>query len=239
MKGTYYISADVDLSVAGLFAGARRAKSFVSRKCHEPGGFGYMLREGTEEGPLEMPKDAAGYRVMFDGSFEWVTWKEIHAARSKRQAEELERKRRSRGKQWPKRAQLWVFHNEGWLYGGWHVYVRYWVEPGKWNGPVQYVHTGYKGSWDPSRLGELKARMPMGVPGNAGWLFPRPDWEVQAEWCEAFAKAHPKRKTKKDPRRAGILNGWTDGVSFYLTRDDALRATAAERTDRTEEMRAA
>lgn len=121
----------MDLSVTGLLTGRLGAKSFVPRKCHEPGGFGYMFRKGAGEEPLVLPADAAGYRVMFDGSFEWVTWKEIHAARSKRQAEELERKRRSKGERWPKRAQLWVFRNEGWLYGGWHVYVRYWVQPGR------------------------------------------------------------------------------------------------------------
>jgi hypothetical protein len=236
VRGAYYISGDVDLSVSGLFTGRRCAKSFVSRKCHEPGGFGYMLRKGAGEEPLVLPPDAAGYRVMFDGSFEWVTWKEIHEARSKRQAEELQRKRRSRGERWPKRAQLWVFRNEGWLYSGWHVYVRYWVQPGEWNGPVQYVNTGYKGRWDESRLRDLMARIPMGVAGDQGWLFPRAFWEVQAEWCEALAKAHPKRKSKEDPRRAGILNGWTDGVSFYLSREEAARA--ADGTDN-EERRAA
>lgn len=228
MREAYDMSGDVDMSVSGLFTGRRCVKSFVPRKCHEPGGFGYLLREGAGEAPLVLPPDAAGYRVMFDGSFEWVTWKEIHASRSKRQAAELERKRRSAGERWPKRAQLWVFYNEGWLHQGWYVYVRYWTQSRE----VEYVYTGYKGGWDESRLRDLMARIPMGGPGNEGWLFPRQIWEVQAEWCEALAKAHPKRKGREDRRKAGILNGWTDGVSFYLTRDEA--AGALDRADGTD-----
>jgi len=165
-----------------------------------------------------MPKDAAGYRVMFDNSWEWVTWKEIHAARAKRQAEELERKRWVK-ERWPKRAQLWVFYNAGWLWSGWHIYVRYW-ETVRGRGRVEYVHTGYKGKWESARRRGLMARLPMGTAGDEGWLFPRPEWEIQQEWCAAFAKAHPKQPTKEDPRKAGILNGWTDGKDFFVTRED-------------------
>lgn len=223
MSERYRIQDEVDMgSPRGMFSGGsshRWARTFVPRSSQEPGGFGYLLRTGAGKPPLELPKDAAGYNVMQDGSWEWVTWKQIHRRRAEQQRERLARIRQPQ-EQFPKPAQLWVFYNDSWLYGGWHVYVRYWSALTR---NAEYARGGrHKGGWSDARIASLKEKIPLDLPSDReGWLLPPEPWRVAEEWCEAFVAAYPKRKTKEDPRKAGLLNGWTDGCDFFLTRDTA------------------
>jgi len=213
-------------SPRGIFAngvGHRWARTFVPRSFHEPGGEGYMMRKGAGLEPLDLPRDAAGYRVMGDGMLEWVTWAEIHAERARQQGERLRQVRRVEVS-FPRRAQLWVFLNTGWLYSGWHVYVRYWNPVSQMRDRVEYL--GRRGGYDDERIAaELFDLLPMGAGESAGdYLVPPPVHRRVNAWCQAFAKRYPKRRTKADPRRAGLLNGWTDGRSFFLDRAAALEA---------------
>lgn len=225
----YRIDDEVPMgSPRGMFAngvGHRWARAFVSRRFHEPGGMGYQMRMGAGLGPLEMPRDAAGYRVMGDGKPEWVTWAEIHAERARRQRERLGQIRGVKVT-FPRRAQLWVFLNSGWLYSGWHVYVRYWNAACETRDRVEYL--GYRGGYDDERIAaELFDLLPMGAGESAGdYLMPPPIYQRVNVWCEAFTKRYPKRKTKSDPRKAGLLNGWTDARSFFLDRAAAVQAVA-------------
>lgn len=149
--------------------------------------------------------------------------------RAERQRAELARKRQP-GERWPRRAQLWVFFVEGWLHVGWHVYVRYWstTERRDGGGRLAYLSSRRFGYNDERVEAELFDLVPMAAGEVAGdYLIPPPVWERVNTWCEAFAKAHPKRKTKTDPRRAGLLNGWTDGRSFFLDRAAAEAGVAA------------
>lgn len=182
-----------------------RFSTFVPRAVHEPGGFGYCARQARGLPPLVLPRNAAGYRVdAGGGESELVTWKEIHQQRAERQREQLKQKLWTDERWRVRPAQVWVFENTSWLYGGWWCYIRT-LHDTKWYGSTRKgeVREG-------SALAlELMRLIPCGV---------LPLRENFGEWMRAFAAQHPKPKSKKDPRKAGILNGWTDGNDFFLTK---------------------
>lgn len=177
--------------------------TFVPRKVHDPGGFGYLLRQSKGLPPLELPRDVAGYQMYIDGSSRNVTWKEIHERRAERQRERLRQIRYSPAA-WPQPAMLWVFFNSTWFYYGWYAYVR--------TSKQEDIGGGYKGNVSGKRAENLMRRIPLGV---------LPDERHFSEWCEAFAKTYPRRRPKHDPRPAGVLIGWTDGSEFFLSREEA------------------
>lgn len=196
-----------------LFA---RVKSFIPRSSHEPGGFGYILRSGPDgPGPLVMPKDAAGYNVLLDGSFEWVTWSQIMDRRRERQREDLERIHSFReDRDAVRRAQVWVFDNgDIFPYGGWWCYVRTLDRYSTHGLRASYCcGGGAKGSVrenGPVAM-HLMRLLPMG-------LFPHPQ-NFEA-WCAEIAKAFPKRPREGSNRPEGCVNGWTDGRTFELRKE--------------------
>ena len=191
--------------------------TFVPRKCHEPGGIGYLMRTGAGMPPLDLPRDAAGYRSYQTGEHEWVTWSEILQKRREWQRERLQAiESRYRVKPAVRPAQLWVFDNgDMFPFGGWWCYLRTW-KPG---GGVDYIGDGGpKG--DVSTRGTLWRHLMQTIPM---WLFPHEG--NFAAWCAEIARLHPKRPRGGSDRPEGILNGWTDGRRFALHREE-LKAHA-------------
>lgn len=179
---------------------------FIPRQIHEPGGFGFLLREAKGLPAVELKRDVAGWRSTGrygEGPLEEVTWKQLHAERTERLRERLERIRYT-PPHYPRPAFLWVFRNDFWLYSGWYAYVTTTV------GDFPIKGKGREGRSD-ARL-HLMATVPVGLlPGIEDFNL----------WMEAFAATHPKPKTKEDPRVAGRLLGWTDGESWYASREKA------------------
>jgi len=184
---------------------------WISRNVHEPGGFGYILRKAKGLAPIQIPRDVAGWAVDVGGRHHAVTWSEIHAQRRERQKLILQ-SIRSQRRDWPRPAQLWAFDNgDQFPFGGWYLYIRY-----RDGDRIGYLSGG--GAKGDVREGSILAtHLRTIIP----LVLPTEPW---SEWMRAFAKACPKRKAPRDPRPAGILNGWTDGRSFYLTRDAAAQA---------------
>lgn len=201
-----------------LFA---RVKQFVPRRAQEPGGFGYILRSGTDgPGPLKMPADAAGYNVLMDGSFEWVTWQQIIDRRREWQRDRLEQIRRA---PWEIReyvarpAQVWVFDNgDIFPFGGWWCYIRTLSGDRSTRPPTSYVcRGGAKGSVtaeSPLAL-HLMRILPMGVLPSAS------NFDT---WMAELARTCPKQPRRGSSRREGYVNGWTDGHTFELKREDLI-----------------
>lgn len=184
----------------------------MNRAAHEPGGICYQLRMARGLPPLNIPPDVAGWRQEYSGRFPVpggmvpVTWAEIHAERAERQRERLEWIRRP-ARERVRAAQVWVFliPDSFNFFTGWWMYLRTLGGDIASGGPKGNVSAR-------SGLGKrIMELIPCGV-------LPMP--ENFDQWCEAFVKLHPKKKGKKDKRRAGIFNGWTDGDSFYLKRSD-------------------
>ena len=174
--------------------------TFVPRQVHEPGGIGYLMRQSRGMEPLEIPRQVAGWRVWHPGGErEEVTWAEVIERRRVQQRERLEGIRWT-GPRYPMPAQVWVFHNDFWLFGGWWCYLR--TRHG------EIGDGGPKGNIAPSSRTalELMRTIPLGV------LPAAENWE---EWAKEFARVY-RRRPKGDPRVQGILTGWTDGSSFHL-----------------------
>ena len=145
----------------------------------------------------EWPKD---WRYVADGKP--VTLADIRARRRREQAEHLARMLKGCYRWGRKPAQVWVFFVPGFIYGGWHLYVRtfrnaVWVREGN------------------SRLAQSVMRqLPCGcLPGVA-------DFD---EWKEAFWKQY---KVKGARRKTAVFNGWIDecgyriGDEFYIGKGD-------------------
>ena len=170
---------------------------YVHRSAMLPGGIFHSLRQAKGLPPIEVPKDVVGWQI--EGRYsEWVPITRGMMLERKReaQARHLQTIRRCSPSAW-RRGQLWVFFVPGWLYAGWHCYVRalkeYW--------PVDF-RSGPAKEW-------VMRQVPMGE---------LPLAERFDKWCAAIAKAYPKQRTRTDPRRAGIVNGWCHDGKFYLTR---------------------
>ncbi|HRK15068.1 MAG TPA: hypothetical protein PK490_12300 [Prosthecobacter sp.] len=201
--------------------------TFIPRSCHEPGGFGYEWALARGEQPLELPAAAAGYRHYQDGSREWVTWEQLHAARTARQAERLA------AKLWPawhvyerrlRPAQVWVFDNEGGadgvLHAGTYCYLR-WQQDGLACTPAMERRRGIRAQGSHAALALHLMRV---IPLEDLLLLP----ENFEDWKEAFMKAYPKVRTRNDPRRAGVLSGWSDGVWWERRRGDFRERLGAD-----------
>lgn len=177
-------------------------RHWIPRSVHEPGGIGYILRTGNGRAPLDIPRDVAGWWSCA-GEYEPVTWRQIKEQRAAAQREHLAQLLRP-STPVIRPAQVWVFFVPGWLYAGWWCYIRTLrgdVSSGGFKDDVG------RNSWLALHLMKI---IPLGVLPDAE------NWEM---WKEAFAKAYPKPPTKNDPRKAGYLNGWTDGRTFQLTKD--------------------
>ena len=179
----------------------------MDRKSLLPGGFVYEFRKAAGLPAPEVAPDQAGMKEVSQGRFgsyrlEPITWAEVHQARRERQAERLEQIRMPAAPEWQP-VQVWAFFIPGWLFGGWWCYLRTHKRQISGSGPKGNVH-------EDSRLAlELMREIPLGV-------FPMP--ENFEAWMVELARQHPRRKTKRDPRKAGLISGWTDGHRFRLTR---------------------
>ena len=150
-------------------------------------GVGYVMeRSFAEAMGVQWPRDVA---AIVDGRR--VTWREVHANRTKDQQRRIEWKRR------PERrpvvfAYVWVFFNPGWLYCGWWCYL-VWIEDGQ----VQRQAVNFR-DYRQRLADSLMRAFPLGLLslGRSEDVFDR--------WMEAFAEKFPRRKTEKDRRRAGV-----------------------------------
>lgn len=146
-----------------------------------------MERSFADAMGFEWPRDVA---AVVDGR--QVTWREVHARRTAEQQRHIDWKR-SPDRRAPVFAYVWVFFNPGWLYHGWYCYL-VWRE----NGRVERMAVNFRGYRD--RLAaSLMRTFPMGQLPGLG----RPE-DVFDRWMEAFAAKHPRRKTKRDRRHAGV-----------------------------------
>jgi hypothetical protein len=180
----------------GFFTGRKIETGFIPRASHEPGGFGFLLRKGSGMEPLVIPREVAGWRTFVGHHAEPVLWSELMDKRREEQREHLERLLQEEEPRWVP-AQVWVFFNRGWLYGGWHCYIRT-ARDLKRSG-------GFKGgvSEDTKLASHLMWTIQVGV-------LPLSGWKTWSEWMEAVAVRWPKKKTKEDRRLAGIVTGWWD-----------------------------
>lgn len=177
---------------------------FIPRKAHEPGGMGYQLRKARGLDPLVINRETAGWR---DG--EPVTWREIHAERAAKQREHLDGILRVEV-QWPKPAQLWVFYVPGPFFAGWWVYISHFK-----GGRRETLGVGgLKGDVTEREVRDLMRLWPCGLLAGVA---------TREQWCEAFAKQYARKKTRRDPRKAGLLTGWTDGMTFRAQKADFLK----------------
>lgn len=119
------------------------------------------------------------------------TWKEIHAERKKSQAERLRRKLADRG---PVRqaAMIWVFFVPGFIYGGWHLYVRT-VHHSWWVRECCYSEEGHM-------ITHCMNTWPCGM---------LPFRENFYAWKASFAKAYASGR-KRGGKSQGIVFGWVD-----------------------------
>lgn len=141
----------------------------------------------------EWPKDVA---LCINGKH--VTWAEVHAERAERQRRTQERiyapdPHRLRP------AHLWTFFNKGWFHGGWFCYICPHGEESFSRGYKGYVDGG--SDW----ALHLMREVPLVLPAPENWVA----------WKQEMARHHPKRRTRNDPRRAGLLAGWTDGRDWW------------------------
>ena len=157
----------------------------IDRKVYEPGGFAYSFTDGKCK-PLP-PNVAYLTRGRWNKMVQ-VTWDEVMDDRRKRQAERLQRIR-----QVPEPAvvpcYVWTFFNSSFIYHGWYCYVvsRHF--------DMSINFRGFRQDLALSIMSEI----PLG-------FFPiEENFEA---WMEAFAKKHPRPKTKDDPRKAGTCVGW-------------------------------
>lgn len=170
--------------------------SFMPRKVWEPGGFGYNLM-GGKCNPL--PPAIAGVEVDFASKRRHVPWTEIMDRRRGRQAEQLERKRRT---ELPEilPCYVWTFFNAHDIpYHGWYCYVvtRHFEDA-----------VNFRGFNKPLALSIMRA-IPLGLAPA------RDNFEA---WMAAFAQAYPRRRRwpggkvrsrgQRDPRKSGIYFGW-------------------------------
>lgn len=141
--------------------------------------------------PVKWPSDWA-YTV--DGKP--VTYTDIREERKREQSAHLSRILAPRNAV-RRAAQVWVFFVPGWLYGGWHLYVRT-LQDEKW-------------LWEGDPLAmSIMRQFPCG-------LLPLP--ECFYEWKKAFARKY----ARPGKRRQGIANGWINverghfGDEFFAT----------------------
>jgi hypothetical protein len=175
------------------------APAFIHRSAHLPGGILHEMRRANGLPPIEVPRHVAGWmRLHATDNFLEVTWKEVNASKTARQLDRLELKRRGGRVLVP--AQVWTFLVSGSYFSGWWCYIR--TVKGSVHGG------GMKGEVPAgSKLAEhLMREIPLGLP---------PGKENFGEWMEALAKEYPRTKTRKDRRRAGIVNGWWDGQRWW------------------------
>ena len=136
------------------------------------------------------PKDVAYMISNGRNGLQRVTYADIKAARIKRQKEHLGRVLACNG---PMRraAYLWTFYVPGFLYGGWHLYIR--TIEGSW-----WIRAGrpFDSDWD--MVLEFMRIYPCGL------LPIRENFE---DWKVAFAKAHTHGKRGGKPQ--GVIYGWT------------------------------
>jgi hypothetical protein len=178
----------------GFFTGRRIVSGFMPRSVHEEGGMGYMLRRGMGMEPMPLRPEVAGWRTFVGGGVEEVLWSELMDKKREEQREHLARLLEEEEPRWVP-AQVWVFFNKGWLYSGWWCYIR--------------TARGWK------RMQATKGSVIEGTELALHLMRTIQVWPLSFrqtfdEWCAAVAETFPKKRTKKDPRHAGIVTGWWD-----------------------------
>jgi len=152
----------------------------------------HMTRSFADNLGLQWPREVA---CVVDG--EPVTWKEVHANRAERMRRKLDWKRRPA--QRPRvAAWVWVFYNPHWIYQGWYCYLN-WFE----NGRVMDMAVNFKG-FHHGLAASLMREFPSGLLPIGS---PRDQFE---EWMVEFVKRFPRKKTRKDRRKAGSAFVWLD-----------------------------
>ena len=178
-----------------------RMNTTMQRNCFEPGGFVYEFLDGKCR---TLPANVA--YVVNGREPRDVTWDEVMAGRRQRQAERMERIRQP-AKPAVQPCYVWTFFNRQDIpFHGWYCYV-----------VTRHGDTAVHGKYG---LGEvtlaesIMAAIPLG-------MLPLAD--NFDSWMEAFARRHPRRKLKGDPRKAGALHGWLKHrKTFSLTRPNDL-----------------
>lgn len=171
-----------------------------------PGGCNIIYRSFAEHMRLEWKPDVA---MVVNG--EPVTWREVHAARTERQERILGWKRRVEEPAIVP-CYVWTFFNSGFLYHGWHCYVVI-RNRNSFGDRTEAIAANFRGFNH-----DLAASIMRAVPIGLG-LLPTEDnfyW-----WMQKFAQRYPRRKPKRDRRRAGSILGWLqDRKTFTLQRPE-------------------
>lgn len=142
-----------------------------------------------------------------------VTWREVHARRTEEQSRRIEWKRRPTRKL-PVFAYVWVFLNNTDFYAGWYCYL-VWIEDGRVN--HQSVNFHRYGFRDGLAVALMRA-FPLGLLPGVGSTE-----DVFDRWMIAFAKQYPRRKTKRDRRRAGVAFVRWDRETDWVVRVEPKR----------------
>lgn len=152
-----------------------------------------MHRSFAEFMGVNWPPEVA-YRISdgrgLRGGIRDVTWAEVGEQKRRKQRERLERIREPSHPRFVP-AYAWTFYNSGWIYMGWHCYVVTRTE--QIAVTFRGLNTGLAES--------IMRAVPLG-------MFPVV--ENFERWMESLAKQRPRRKPKRDRRRAGSVVGWLE-----------------------------
>lgn len=157
--------------------------------------------EGTAA--REWPADAAYrhcQRSFGEPAYTFTAWHEVMQERRDKQRRELDRKRQAA----PSRivpAYLWTFFNNTDFFGGWYCYIctRDWLT-NSWNSDNSKFGVGFEDYHSGPAI-HLMTEFNFG-------LFPVADnWE---RWLAEFTRRYPRKKPKRDRRKAGSYVGWYD-----------------------------
>lgn len=151
-----------------------------TRKCFEPGGFVFEMLKGTDNPCKPLPRDVALVKGDGRGGRQFVTWAEIHAARTERQNERIYRKRQSQSDVRAVRVVVWL--NQCFPFEGWH-------------GEIDGCHGSNIHEW-------IRRRRGGDNPFNLCRLYPvTPYTEDYDDWMPLFAEQYPD--IRKIPHRLG------------------------------------
>lgn len=167
--------------------GERRMCSVMSRSFADCQGFGWPREWALKKNGIP------------------VTWRQVHEERAKRQIRELENKRAEWNSVKKVAVCVWVFFVPGWLFGGWHLYL-------KGVGWKRWIRPGFGYNDDRLTL-EVMKLFPCGVFPALNNFY---------DWAPLFAKMYAR--TCPHGRKQGVSFVWGTMSGGHLTGD--LKPTA-------------
>ena len=150
-----------------------------------------MHRSFADRMGFDWPRNVARVETDRFGRRRVVTWADVHAARGRWQAERLASIRGDGAAPRIVPCYVWTFYVPGWLYTGWWCYVVTLRDRIAVN--FRYV--------DEALAVSIMTALPLGFLPVASNL---------AAWMPELARTHPRKRTARDPRKAGVVVGWLE-----------------------------